>query len=355
MNDYYKTLGVPRGASKDEIKKSYRKLAHKYHPDRGGDESKFKEVNEAYQTLSDDAKRQQYDQFGRTFNNRASGFSSQGFNPFSSASGQGMNFEFDMGDIFEQFFGGSSSKRKRQTSGRDIEIIINITLEDAFRGLKKDLEFDTYIVCDTCKGTQHEPDSKLITCKTCSGVGKIRRSQNTILGMISNVQICPECMGKGEVPEKKCRKCIGEGRVRSKRKITVDIPRGISSGDRIKVSEAGEAGLHGTSGDLYLRVHINPHKEFSRKGNDLFSSQKVSFIQATLGDTIKVNTIDGSVDLKIPKGIESGELIRLRGKGMPPVRGGRGGDYYIKINIQTPKRISRKAAKLFEELKKEGL
>ncbi|MEX2145232.1 MAG: DnaJ domain-containing protein [Candidatus Spechtbacterales bacterium] len=266
--DYYETLEVPRGASKEEIKKAYRRLAHKYHPDRGGDEEKFKEINAAYQVLSDDNKRGQYDQFGNVFEG-AGAHGAGGFNPF----GQG-GVEFDLGDIFEQFFGGSADGHEKQQKGRDIQMSMEISLTDAYLGAEKDISFDTHIACDKCNGKRHEPGSKTITCDKCRGVGRIKETRNTFLGAISNVRICNECSGIGSIPEKKCTKCYGEGRVQGKRNIKVNIPAGISNGDTIRISGAGEAGFGGKTGDLYIGVNIKKPARISKEAEELLKKLK---------------------------------------------------------------------------------
>lgn len=351
--NYYDILGIQKGASKDEIKKAYRKLAHQHHPDKGGgDEEKFKEINEAYQVLSDDAKRQQYDQFGSAF-----GGGQQG-NPFG---GGGFGFgqqgvDFDIGDIFEQFFGGGGQQgRRAEARGRDIETALEITLKEAYTGVQREVSYQTHVVCDKCGGKKHEPGSKMITCPTCRGVGKIKQEQRTFLGIINNVHTCSECRGAKEIPDKKCTKCYGEGRVQDAVNIKVDIPAGIDDGNAVKVAGAGEAGTNGTSGDLYAYIKIKPHKSFKRRGADLYSSINIAFSQAALGDKIKVETIDGKVDLKIPAGTQNGELIRLRGKGMPKMRSRGTGDQYVEVNVEVPKRPSKKAQELLNKLKKEGL
>ena len=356
--DYYEVLGVSKGASKDEIKKAYRKKAHKYHPDKdGGDEEKFKEVNEAYQVLGDEKKRQQYDQFGQTFGGTG-GPGAGGFNPFGGQGGFGQGqqgFEFDLGDVFDQFFGGGATGgRTRRRGGRDIEMHTEITLKEAYSGKKEKLTYNTYVVCDKCEGKKHEPGSKMVTCPTCRGAGRIKQEQRTFFGMLNNVVICPECKGEREVPDKKCSKCLGEGRVQDTKEVEVDIPAGIADGNVVKVDGAGEAGENGRAGDLYLRVSVKPHKEFKRRGQDLYSSKDIKLSQAVLGDKVKVNTIDGEVELKIPKGTQSGELIRMKGKGMPGLRGRSRGDQYVEVNVEIPQKPSKDVEKLFKKLREKG-
>ncbi|MDX1608158.1 MAG: molecular chaperone DnaJ [Candidatus Spechtbacterales bacterium] len=359
--DYYDVLGVPKGASKEEIKKAYRKKAHKYHPDKdGGDEEKFKEVNEAYQVLGDEKKRQQYDQFGSAFGG-AGGPGAGGFNPFGAQGGFSQSqqgFEFDIGDIFEQFFGGSAGgfggRSRSSRGGRNIEMQTEITLEEAFHGKKEELSYETYVLCDRCEGKRHEPESKMVTCPTCRGVGRIQQKQRTILGTINNVAACPECKGNKEIPDKKCKKCYGEGRVQDTKKVTVEIPAGIGDGNTIHVEGAGEVGENGIAGELYLRVNIKPHDVFKRRGQDLYNSVDIKLSQAVLGDKIKVKTIDGKVELKIPKGTQSGELIRMKGKGMPKLRGRGSGDQYVEVNVEIPKKPSKDIEELFKKLRKKG-
>lgn len=269
-DDFYTILGVSREASQEEIKKAYRKQAHKYHPDRGGDEEQFKKVNEAYQVLGDEDKRRQYDQFGSAGGAQGNPFGGAQGNPFGFG-GQAGGFEFDMGDIFEQFFGGGgqSADRSRARRGRDIEAAIEVSLTDIYLGAEKELSFETHIACDRCEGKQHEPGSTMKTCSTCGGVGKVKQERRTILGMVSNVQACGECYGAGETPERKCTECYGEGRKRDKRNVTVKIPAGIGLNERVRVSDAGEAGIGGATGDLYVRPVLKQKKRVNKKAKKL--------------------------------------------------------------------------------------
>jgi molecular chaperone DnaJ len=350
MKNYYDILGVPKNASQEEIKRAYRKLAHQYHPDKGkgGNEEKFKEINEAYQVLSNPQKRQQYDTFGRT-QGSGGGFDFSGFRQGAS----GINFDF--GDIFEEFFSGGRTRENVSARGRDIEINVEITLEEAFRGLKRPLSFETYVVCERCGGKQYEPDSKMATCNVCRGVGRVKEDQHTFFGTFSNVRVCRECRGAGKAPEKKCKECIGEGRISGRRSTEVEIPAGVQSGVAIKVAGAGEAGAGGATGNLYVRVFVREHREFKRKGQDLYTNAEISLTQAVLGGEIKTRTIDGIVSLKIPNGTRDGDLIRLRSKGMPKVSVIGRGDQYVKIRVDIPKKLSKKARELLEELKNEGI
>ena len=364
--DYYKILGVEKNATADDIKKAYRKFAHKYHPDKGGsaqDVEKFKEANEAYQILSDEKKRKQYDAFSFG-GGQASGWPGFGggqaggwdFNGFNNFTGNFEGVEFDFGDVFDQFFsGGSQQQSEARNRGRDIEMRVDVTLEEAFSGTQREVSFATEVICDVCNGKRHALDSKLKTCEVCKGVGRIKEGRDTFFGMFHNIITCEECFGTGKVPERNCKKCYGEGKFHSKKQVSAKIPAGISSHDTIKVEKQGEAGIGGTAGDLYIKVFIKDHDRFQRREYDLYSQEVVSFIQATMGGEIKIKTIDGLVDLKIPKGTQGGDLIRLRAKGMPRLRSVGRGDQYVRVKIDIPKRLSNRAKELLEELKKEGL
>jgi len=365
MKDYYKILGVSKDATLEEIKKAYKQLAHKYHPDKGGDVEKFKEINEAYQVLGNEAKRKQYDAFsagggaGSGWGGGAPNWG--GFNPGAGAHGGGFGFEgveFDFGDIFEQFFsgaGGGGQNTKVRTRGRDIEVRVDITLEEAFSGAEKEIELETEVICERCGGKRHDPDSKLQTCEYCRGAGRVKENQDTMFGMFSNVAICEECFGTGKVPEKNCKKCLGEGRIRAKKAVKVKIPAGIGNHDTIKVEKQGEAGIGGNTGDLYVKVFVKSHEKFVRKRDDLLGEEVIKFTQAVLGGSITVKTIDGSVSLKIPKGTQVGDLVKLKGKGMPRLRGMGRGDYYVRVKVDIPKRLNKAEKNLLEKLKGAGL
>lgn len=342
MNDYYKILGVPRSASKDEIKQAYRKLAHKYHPDKqGGDEKKFKEVNEAYQVLADERKKAQYDQFGSAFGAQGRGFS---------------GFEgFDFNDIFSEFFGGGTrtTTRTRQR-GRDIKVDVIIFLTEAFSGVERDITLKKNVTCGHCGGNKNEPGTSLKTCKICGGAGEIRQTHRTILGSLTQVHECSGCKGAGRIPEKKCAKCHGAGIVQDVERIRVKIPPGIHSGETIAFRGKGEAGADG-SGNLYVEVHVEEHPQFERDGDDIYSDLGISFSQAVLGDYVKVTTLFGEAEVKIPSGVESGALIKLQGTGMPRLHDTGRGDHYVRITVKTPKKLTKIAREMFEKLKKEGI
>jgi len=366
--DYYKILGVSKNASKEDIKKAYHQLAHKYHPDKaGGDEKKFKEINEAHQVLSNDKKRAQYDQFGTVFSQQGSGFS--GF------SGAGINFEdlfrgagfsgfrnteFDIGDIFSAFGGpaggrGRGRTKRYQTKAQDISIDLELTLEDIYKGLKKDIKLRKTVICPNCKGSGGEPGNSMKKCPICNGSGEIHQTQRTFLGSFSRITTCPNCQGEGEIPEKICTKCRGKGVIRDIETITISIPFGVDNGQIIKLEGQGEAGGKGEiSGDLYVIIHLKKHKDFTKKGDDIYYELLISFTQAALGDKIEIPTLEKNIKLKVPAGIHSGKLLRIRGKGMPKASGGKG-DQFVKIQIKTPKKLSTKARDLLRRLREEGI
>ncbi len=371
--DYYNILGVSKDASDDEIKKAYRKLAHQYHPDKaGGDENRFKEINEAYQVLSDKEKRSQYDQFGQTFEQaqQAGGFGGfEGFRDFSSfAEGFGFNFGSDtrggqtgfsgfediFGDIFSQAgFGGRRGRGKRRYRGEDIQVDVEVTFSEMAHGAEREVELYKRVACSVCKGSGIAPGSKKVVCPKCGGEGEVRTTRRTILGAFQQVSVCSECQGEGKVPEKKCKKCGGDGRVRAYEKIKVKIPAGIKDGQTIRLENLGEAGEKGgEAGDLYVNVHVLPDERFQRDGDDIHSTAEISFSQAALGDKIPVETIDGEVKLKIPAGTQSGEVFRLKGRGVKHLSRFGFGDHYVRIQVVTPKNLTREEKEIFEKLKK---
>lgn len=354
--DYYQTLGVDKNASQDEIKKAYRKLAHKYHPDKkGGDESKFKEINEAYQTLSDDKKRNQYDQFGSSYEQAgASGFSgfgsSQGASGFSGFDFQGSGFE----DIFSDFFGGGQTTR-RQASGSDIVVDINLDFEEMAKGSKKKVKVYKKIKCENCDGTGAK-NKETQQCSQCGGSGQIKRTRQTFLGTFAQVEICDKCKGKGYIPKEKCNRCGGDGVVRDYQEMEINIPSGVENEQTLRVSGGGEASDEGgPAGDLYVRIHIKPHSIFKRQGNDIVSKLSISFSQAVLGDKLEVETVYGPIKLKIPAGIQAGDFLRIKGKGIKNLTGFGQGSHLVEIKIKTPQKISWNQKKLIEKLKEEGM
>jgi molecular chaperone DnaJ len=365
--DFYEILGVTKGASDDEIKKAYRKLAHQHHPDKkGGDEAKFKEINEAYQVLSDKSKRAQYDQFGQTFNQGGfsdggqpgGGFGGFDFGGFSRQGGTGgFNFEFggeDLGDIFSDIFGGGfsgGSRRTRKKAGRDIQVDAEISFSEMVRGAKRKINLYKSAVCQHCEGTGGEPGVKQETCPTCKGSGQVRQTVSSFFGTFTQAGVCPQCQGSGKIFKVSCRECGGDGKVKREEEIEINIPAGIQDGQTISIEGGGEAGERGARpGNLFINVHILPHEKFKREGENIISDEKITFSQAVLGDKIDVETIDGPMRMKIPSGTQSGEVFRIRDKGVPHL-GKRGqGDQLVKIIVDIPKHLSREQKRLIEEL-----
>ena len=355
MKDYYNILGVSKDASQVEIKKAYYNLAHKYHPDKGGDEKKFKEINEAYQVLSSKEKRDQYDRFGQVFEGAGSqpGFDFSSF--WGNASEEGFG-SLNLEDLFGEFF-GRQRRGKKVNQGRNIEINVEINLEDTLKSIKRTISLEKLITCSRCQGTGAEPGTKLKECFTCRGKGQVQQIKKTFFGSFTTYVICPECKGEGKIPEKPCNVCHGEGRITGKEKIDVFIPAGIDSNQIIKIKGKGEAGRRSErAGDLYIRVSVKPHPVFGRKGDDLFLEIPISFSSACLGDEIEIATLgEKKISLKIPQGIKSGKVLRISGKGIPHFSGLGRGNLYLKLNIETPKKLTKKQKELLEKLKKEGI
>lgn len=350
--DYYKILGVERKATKIEIKKAFHKLAHQYHPDKkGGDEKKFKEASEAYSVLSDDKKRTEYDAYGQSFG--GNGGPQGGFGGFSGFGQQGQagGFEFDLGDLFGDLFGGRGSRKER---GSDISIDIEISFAEAIFGVERKILITKNSFCPTCKGTGAKKGSEMETCSNCNGNGKIRETKQSFFGSFSNVKICERCNGTGKIPKEKCKDCYGIGIVKKQEEINIKIPAGINNGEMIRLSGAGEAITGGVAGDLYIKVRVTPHRDFRKEGVDLKMDLAVKLSDALLGADYLVQTLDGKIEVKIPKGVSHGEMLRIRGKGVP-VSENRRGDLFIKIKIKLPNKLSRKAKQLVEDLKKEGI
>ncbi len=351
--DYYHILGIPKGSSKDEVKKAFRKLASKHHPDKqGGDEEKYKEVTEAYAVLGDDKKKAEYDTYGHAFNNGGGG------NPGGFAWGDfqqqgGFNasgFEFDLNDIFENFgFGGG----RRAERGRDISIDINLTFFESVFGVTRKVLLTKNNTCTHCEGSGAKTGTEKVSCQTCGGNGKVRETRQSVMGSFSTVRECNDCNGSGKIPKEKCEHCSGAGVARTQEEISIKIPAGIQNGEVIRMTGRGEAISSGQPGDLYIKVHAETHKSIRREGINLYSNLPIKLTDAILGNTYRVETLDGTVDIKIPAGIAHGELIRIKEKGVPGERGR--GDFLVKISIEVPKKLSRKAQKLVEELRDEGI
>jgi len=358
--DYYEVLGVGKTASADEIKKAFRRAAVEHHPDKGGDESKFKEINEAYEVLKDTSKRQRYDQFGHA----GVGGNGGGGNPFSGfGQGQEVNFDFGdlgLGDIFSSFFGGSTSsgQRTRQARGRDVETSVEISFEKAVFGTEVDLGLSLEDTCEHCKGSTVEPGYELKTCDQCKGSGQVVTAVRTIFGNIQQASMCPKCHGKGKIPEKVCSVCDGKGTKRKSQKIGLKIPAGVDDGATIRLREHGEAVANGPKGDLYVNIRVKPHKKFTREGDIILSEENVSMVDAALGTEIEVQTVDGPVRMKVPAGTQSGSDFKLSGHGVPHIKSNslasERGPHIVTINVQTPSKMSKRQRELLEEWRGES-
>lgn len=356
--DYYSILGVEKKASKDEIKKAFHKLAHKYHPDKnGGDDKKFKEVNEAYQILSDENKRAQYDQFGAAGPNMGGGQSYggggfEGFD-FSQFTQGGGDFGFDMGDIFGDIFGGGG-RRAKNRRGADLQTSISLDFKESIFGVDKEIRITKPSTCTTCKGDGAKPGTKLHTCDQCNGSGVVRNIQRTILGSIATTQTCSKCDGVGKIPDEPCQTCKGKGVVTEARTIKVSVPAGIQNGETLRLQGMGEAIKGGQSGDLYVRVSVTPHKTITRINNDLISVLSIKLTDALLGAEYAVETLDGSMPIHIPTGTKIGDTVVLKNHGVPTGASKRG-NFIVKLNISLPEKLSKRAKEVIEELKKEGI
>jgi len=352
--DYYEVLGVAKGASADELKKAFRRAAVQHHPDKeGGSEEKFKEINEAYDVLKDAQKRQRYDQFGHAGVGGASGGSggySGGGNPFEGFNSQSFDFGDGLGDIFNQFFGGGGGQRQQAAQrGRDVEVTLQLTFEEAIFGLETDIDLDMDDECPHCHGTTVEPGHDMKTCPTCKGAGQQTRVMNTMFGAIQQSVVCPTCNGRGKVPEKECTVCHGKGTQRKKQSIKLKIPAGIDDGSTIRLTGRGEAITDGKKGDLYVHIRVKAHKHFTREGDIVLSEEHVGMIDATLGVEIDVETVDGVVRMKVPAGTQSGTDFKLSGHGVPHVNSDRRGPHIVNIIVDTPTKLSKKQREILEQ------
>ena len=359
--DYYEVLGVGKNASADEIKKAFRRAAVEHHPDKeGGNEEKFKEINEAYEVLKDSSKRQRYDQFGHAgvgSSAASDGNSYGGFGGFGQqgAQGQGMHFDFGdlgLGDIFGSFFGGGGPQRQQQRSrGRDVETSLEITFEQAVFGTEAELNLNLEDECEHCKGTTVEPRHELKTCEKCQGRGQVTSVTQTIFGNIQQASICPVCKGRGKVPEKVCSVCDGRGTKRKTQNIALKIPAGVDDGATIRLREHGEAIANGPKGDLYVNVRVKSHKKFTREGDLILSEENVGMVDAALGTEIDVETVDGPVKMKVPAGTQSGTDFKLSDHGVHHLKGNGRGAHIVTIIVDTPTKLSRHQQELLKELK----
>lgn len=353
--DYYEVLGVSKDASADEIKKAFRKAAVQHHPDKeGGDETKFKEINEAYEVLKDSQKRQRYDQFGHAgVGGNGGGFSGNPFEGFGGFNGQNVHFDFGdggLGDIFGQFFGGGAGQQQRGPKrGRDVETTLNLTFEEAVFGVERSIELDMDDECSHCKGTTVEPGYSMKTCPTCQGAGQQQRVMNTIFGQIQQAVICETCRGTGQVPEKVCTVCKGKGTERNRQSITLKVPAGIDDGATIRLTGRGEAVGGGTRGDLYVNIRVKAHKKFTREGDIILSDEHIGMVQAALGTEIDVETVDGVVRMKVPAGTQSGTDFKLTAHGVPHLRGSARGAHIVRIVVDTPTKLTKKQKDLLEQ------
>ncbi|MBT3144761.1 molecular chaperone DnaJ [Neptunomonas phycophila] len=341
--DYYDVLGVDRNASDQEIKKAFRRMAMKFHPDRNPDdktsEDKFKEVNEAYEVLSDAQKKAAYDQYGHA-----------GVDPNMGGGGGGFDGGFSdvFGDVFGDIFGGGGGGGRRSSvqRGADLRYTMDLSLEEAVRGIEKTIKVPTLVGCETCDGSGAKPGSSAKTCNTCGGMGQVRMQQ----GFFSVQQTCPTCRGEGKIISDPCNSCHGQGRVKKTKTLSVKIPAGVDTGDRIRLSGEGEAGSHGgPSGDLYVQVNVLEHPIFERDGRHLYCEVPISFVDAALGGELEVPTLDGRVKLKVPAETQTGKLFRLRGKGVAPVRGGGAGDLMVRVAVETPVKLTSRQKELLKE------
>ncbi|MFA6158005.1 MAG: molecular chaperone DnaJ [Candidatus Paceibacterota bacterium] len=373
--DYYDILGIKKDASQDEIKKAFRKAAHAHHPDKqGGNADKFKEANEAYGVLSDDKKRQQYDQFGHAganmggpggqggagFNPNDFGFDFSGFQQgggFQGGFGQNGGVEFDLGDIFGDVFGGG--RRSQPKRGHDISVDVDLSFEEAVFGVEKSFRIHKTSTCPDCSGSGAKAGSKMKTCDVCKGAGKVKEMKRSILGTFATTKTCENCHGAGKVPEEKCHTCHGSGVLERDQEIKVKIPAGLENGETVRLAGGGEAVTHGQSGDLYIKVHVDEHSIWRKEGHNLVTELDVKLSDALLGAAYPLKTLDGDISLKIPEGIAFGEVLRVKGKGVPingtgPTAKHRG-DILVKVNIVMPRRLSKDAKRVVEGLKNEGV
>jgi molecular chaperone DnaJ len=359
--DYYDLLGVKKDASADEIKKAFRRAAVEHHPDRGGDEAKFKEVNEAYDVLKDSDKRKRYDQFGH-----AGVGGSGGGSPFGGGYGgqsQNVNFDFGdlgLGDIFSSFFGGGGQQQqRRQVRGRDVEATVEISFEQAVFGTEVDLALRLEDICEHCKGTTVEPGHELKTCDQCQGSGQVTTVTRTVFGNIQQAGICPKCHGSGKIPEKVCSVCHGKGTQSKRQTIQLKIPAGIDDGATIRLREHGEAIANGPKGDLYVNIRVKSDKKFTREGDLILSEEHVGMVEAALGTEIEVDTVDGSVVMKVPAGTQSGSDFKLSNHGVPHLKGSSRGAHIVTLVVDTPTKLSKQQQELLKsfdgEPKKRGL
>lgn len=359
--DYYEVLGVSKSASKEEIKKAYRKLAKEYHPDRNkasDAESKFKEVQEAYDILSDEQKKSAYDQYGfagtQAFNAGGSPFG-EGFNGFQGFSGDMGGLDDILGNLFGSSFGGfgfgsNSARSANPLRGRDLEFSMQIEFLEAIFGIDKDIVYERDVKCDICNGSGAK-NSKLKQCPTCNGKGQVVQVQNTFFGRMQVVNTCPTCKGRGQIPETECPKCKGSGLMKIKDKFTVKIPAGIPDGVTLRFRERGNYGAHGAAaGDIFVTIEVKQHQVLERRGDDIYMDKEIDVVTAVLGGEVKIPTVSGDVFMKVPSGTQPGKVLRLKNKGGPKFQGNGTGDQYVKLQVNIPEKLSKEERRLWEEL-----
>ena len=360
--DLYSILGVSKGASQEEIKQAFRKLAHQHHPDKKtGNAEKFKEINAAYQVLGDEAKRKQYDQFGSTDEHPGFGGQGGGFGGFSwedimrQAGGGGGGINFDLGDLGDIFgFGGGRRQSRGPQRGQDIQAEMTIEFEEAVKGAKRTISFSREEKCSTCHGNGGEPGAKITTCVDCQGAGQQTQAQRTPFGTFQVRTTCRTCGGEGQSYEKRCKTCAGTGLKNARAQIVLNVPAGIDDGETLRVSGEGQAGRKGgTTGDLFVHIRVRPSKMYMRQGYDIVSKATISFPMAALGATLATETVNGTVNLDIPAGTQSGAILRIKDAGITRLHGRGKGDHLVHITVQTPTKLSKQARKLMEELKVE--
>jgi molecular chaperone DnaJ len=344
--DYYEVLGVSRGATAEDLKRAFRKLAMQFHPDRNPDNptaaERFKECSEAYEVLSDPEKRRSYDMFGHAGVTAGSG---SGFGGFEG---------FGFGDIFDTFFGGGaagSRTRRQSTRGEDLRYDLTITFEEAFSGVEKVVDLPRLVPCQTCAGSGAQPGTGTETCSACGGAGQVRRQAQSIFGSVVNITTCPSCGGEGRILRTPCQDCRGQGRLQQQRRLRISIPPGVDNGSQVRLSGEGEAGFRGgPPGDLYVVLRVKPHPQLRRQDQDTVYELRVNMMQAALGDTIEVPTLDGAVEITIPAGTQYGQTFRLPGKGMPSLRSGRRGDQFVTVQVLVPKDLNSEQKALLRKV-----